>query len=396
VGRALDGIRILDFTRVVAGPACTSSLCGMGAEVLKIEPPEGDLMRRARPRRGGIALYWSQVNCGKLCLSLDLGKPEARAIVADLALHCDVVVENFRPGVMARMGLGPDELRGRKADLVYCSISGYGQDGASAMRRAYAPVIHAELGLIELGTHRGTDPVPEPVSHADFAVAAQATSAILAALFHRERTGEGQHIDVSMAETMLAIMEWTAIEANGGMGGEIPTFYPAKAVIVRLADGAWVQLPGNPATTFPTYAGMMGRKELLEEDRFATLEARFAHLDEVGEVIREWAATFPDRATFEARLAEARLPAGEVKRLRDIPDEDWARDRGAFVELDDGEGGTMRLPYSPLRFSGLDVGLRGRPAHQGEHNREVLARLLGYDEATLDRLEADEVLVGRS
>jgi crotonobetainyl-CoA:carnitine CoA-transferase CaiB-like acyl-CoA transferase len=392
----LDGIRILDFTRVVAGPACTNSLCAMGAEVLKVEPPEGDLMRRARPRRGGIALYWAQVNCGKLCLSLDLAKPEAREIAAGLAMRCDVVVENFRPGVMARMGLGPDTLCASKPDLVYCSISGYGQDGAAAMRRAYAPIIHAELGLIELGTHRGTDPVPEPVSHADFAVAAQASSAILAALFHRERTGEGQRIDVSMAETMLSIMEWTAIEANGGMRGETPTFYPAKAVIVRLGDGSWVQLPGNPATTLPTYLQMMDRTALLEEERFATVEARFAHLDEVNEVIREWAATFPDRATFEERLSEARLPAGEVKRLRDIPEEDWAKDRGAFVEIDDGQGGTMKLPYSPTRFSGLEVGVRGRPALQGEHNREVLADLLGYDAPSLDRLEADGVLIRRT
>ena len=209
VARALDGIRILDFSRVVAGPACTHSLVNLGADVVKVEPPEGDLMRRARPRRDGISLYFAQVNCGKRCISLDLDRPEGQHIAAELARHVDVIVENFRPGVMARMGLDPAELRAARPELIVCSISGYGQTGASAQRRAYAPVIHAELGLIELGTHRGTPPVPEPVSHADFAVAAQATSAILAALFHRQRTGEGQHVDVSMAETMLAVMEWT-------------------------------------------------------------------------------------------------------------------------------------------------------------------------------------------
>jgi crotonobetainyl-CoA:carnitine CoA-transferase CaiB-like acyl-CoA transferase len=395
MSRPLDGICVLDFSRVVAGPACTAALCNMGAEVLKIEPPEGDLLRRARPRRNGIALTWSQVNCGKLCLSFDLNRPEGRAIAAELAMEADVVVENFRPGVMARMGLGPDELRAGKPDLVYCSISGYGQDGPAAQRRAYAPVIHAELGLIELGTHRGTPPVPEPVSHADFAVASQATSAILAALFHRQRTGEGQHLDVSMAETMLAVLDWTAIEANGGMGDEIPTFYPAKAALVRVGDGSYVQLPGNPATTFPTYLKLMGRTELLNEERFATPKARSEHLDDVNAVIAEWALTFGDRAAFEGALASARLPAGEVKALRDIPNEDWAIARGAFATLDDGEGGTIRLPYSPMRFSAQEVGLRGTPAHQGQHNREVLARVLGYDAAQLDRLEADAVLVSR-
>jgi crotonobetainyl-CoA:carnitine CoA-transferase CaiB-like acyl-CoA transferase len=180
------------------------------------------------------------------------------------------------------------------------------------------------------------------------------------------------------------------------MGDELPTFFPAKAVIVRLGDGSHVQLPGFPPTTFPTYARLMGRADLLDEPRFATQAARYDHLDEVNAVIRTWAATFADRPAFEARLAEARLPAGEVKALRDIPGEDWARDRGAFAAVDDGEGATMLLPYSPIRFSGLEVGLRGRPAHQGQHNREVLAELLGYGDAELDRLEADGVLAARS
>ena len=121
-------------------------------------------------------------------------------------------------------------------------------------------------------------------------------SAVLAALFHRQRTGEGQHIDVSMAETMLAVMEWSAIEANGGMGDELPTFFPAKAVIVHLGDGSHVQLPGFPPTTFPTYARLMGRADLLDEPRFATQAARYEHLDEVNAVIRTWPATFADRS----------------------------------------------------------------------------------------------------
>ena len=394
--RALDGIRILDLSRVVAGPACTLSLANLGADVIKVEPPEGDLMRKARPRRGGISVYFAQVNCGKRCVSLDLDQAEGRRIAAELAARVDVVVENFRPGVMARLGLDPAALRAARPELIVCSISGYGQTGASAQRRAYAPVIHAELGLIELGTHRGTPPVPEPVSHADFAVAAQATGAILAALFHRQRTGEGQHVDVSMAETMLAVMEWSAIEANGGMGDALPTFYPAKATIVRLADGSHVQLPGFPPTTFPTYARLMGRPELLEEERFANAENRYRHLDEVNAVIAAWAATFADRPAFEARLAEARMPAGEVKAFRDIPDEPWARDRGAFVEVPDGADGTMLLPFSPVRFSGLDAGVRGRPAQQGEHNREVLSELFGYGPDDLARLEEAGVLVRRS
>ena len=234
----LAGVRVLAVEQYGAGPWGTLYLADLGAEVIKIEPPEGDVMRKARPVRGnGVSLIWAQVNTGKTCVCLDLDKPEGRAVARDLALAGDVVVENFRPGVMARLGLGPQELLEAKPELIYCSISGYGQHGDAARRRAYAPIIHAEMGLLDLGGEpRGLEPQPEPVSHADFAVGSQAATAICAALVGVARTGRGTHLDVSMAETMLAMMEWTAIEANGGMQGEIPTFWPAKAIIVRTAE----------------------------------------------------------------------------------------------------------------------------------------------------------------
>lgn len=392
----MQGIRVADFSRVVAGPACTRWLADLGADVVKLEPPEGDLTRKIKPRRGGISVYFSQVNCGKRCICVDLRTAGGVEVARRLALGSDVVVENFRPGVMARLGLGPDELRAERPDLVYCSISGYGQDGPAASRRAYAPVVHAEVGLVDYAaTARGTGPLPEPVSHADFAVASQATSAVLAALFWRERSGEGQHVDVSMAETLLAHMEFTSVEANGGPGDEPSIVNPARATIVRLADGSHVQLPGNPAATFPAMCRLMGRPDLLERDGFRTLEQRSGRLDEIDALVGEWAAGFPDVPTFEAFVGRERVAVGAVKRLADMPGQDWAVARGAFARVPDGVGGEVLLPRSPLRFSGLDVGARGRPAHQGEHNREVLVGLLGYDDADVDRLEAEGVLVSR-
>jgi crotonobetainyl-CoA:carnitine CoA-transferase CaiB-like acyl-CoA transferase len=394
--RPLDGIRIADFSRVVAGPACTRWLSDLGAEVIKLEPPEGDLTRKIKPRRAGVSVYFSQVNCGKSCICVDLARPEGRRIARELALASDVVVENFRPGVMARLGLGPEELRAERPDLVYCSISGYGQDGPAAGRRAYAPVVHAEAGLVDYAARaRGTRPMPEPVSHADFAVASQATSAILAALLWRERSGEGQHIDVSMAETLLAHMEFTAVEANGGPGDEVPIVNPARATIVQLADGSHVQLPGNPAATFPAMCRLMGREDLLDEPGFRSLEERAGRIDEIDAIVGTWAAGFADVASFEAYVGRERVAVGAVKRLGDLPQEDWAVARGAFAAVDDGGGGEVLLPFSPLRFSGLDVGVRGRPAQQGEHNREVLARVLGLGDDELDRLEGEGVLVSR-
>ncbi len=388
-------MRVADFTRVIAGPSCTQALVNLGAEVIKIEPPEGDVMRRARPVRGnGISVIWSQVNCGKTCICLDLDQPEGRAVARDLALAADVVVENFRPGVMARLGLGPDELLAAKPELIYCSISGYGQTGPAAHRRAYAPIIHAEMGLIDLGAEpRGLDPQPEPVSHADFAVGSQAATAICAALFGRSRTGRGTHLDVSMAETMLAMMEWTGIEANGGMGGEIPTFWPAKAFIVRTADGQFAQLPGNPATTFPAFTRCMGRTELLADPRFSNQRARFEHVADMSEIVRAWAATFPDRDALEAAMEPMKLPVGAIRRLGDIPDDPWSVERGAFTTVEDRNGGTLRLPYSTVRASGYEVGLHGRPATQGESNEEVLRSVLGLDAGTIAALREAGVLV---
>lgn len=394
--RPLEGIRVVDLTRVVSGPCCTLALANMGADVIKIEPPEGDLMRKAKPRRGGVALYWAQVNCGKRCVCVDLSNRAGQQLVRQLALTADVVVENFRPGVMARLGLDPAELRAEKPELIICSISGYGQSGLAAKRRAYAPIIHAEIGLIDLGAApRGIDPVPEPVSHADFAAGSQAATAICAALFARTRTGHGTHLDISMAETLLASMEWTAIEANGGMGDQIPTFYPAKAAMVRLGDGSWAQLPGSPASSFPSLARAMGRPELLADERFASHETRWTHLEDMLEIIRDWAVGFPNREALEAALDAERIPVGAVGRIRDLVDEPWVRERGVFVELDDGEGGTMLLPRSPSRSTDYEVGLSGRPALQGEHNREVFAETLGLDDATLDQLEADGILLKR-
>src|SRR4051794_38228989 len=152
--RPLDGIRVVDLSRVLSGPSCGKALVDLGADVVKIEPPEGDLTRTAHPRSGGIAVYFAQQNCGKRCVSIDLQSAAGREVALRLAVASDVVLENFRPGVMDRLGLGYNAVRGRNPAVVYCSITGYGQDGAMAQRRAYAPVMHAELGLMEFTARR--------------------------------------------------------------------------------------------------------------------------------------------------------------------------------------------------------------------------------------------------
>ena len=388
----LNGIRVIDLTRVVAGPCCTRTLADLGAEVIKIEPPDGDLLRRGVPKVGGVAVGYAQQNAGKQHLSIDLSREEGQALVLALAADADVLVENYRPGVAERLGLGYDAVRARREDIVYCSISGYGQTGPAAQRRAYAPVIHAELGLIDLNAReRGTDPVPEAVSHADFAVGAQAATGILAALVHRLRTGQGRHLDVSMAETMLAVNEWTAVEANGGFGDEISPFRPGKAALLKFPDGAWIQVPGNPTTWIFGVARALGKEDELEARGWTEPRLTQGRDEEIKALMQTWAAEFPTREAFEAALASARIPLGEVKPLAGVADEDWAVARRAFTEIPLGDE-RIRIPRSPFRIADGEIGPRGGATVRGGDNRRTLKALLGKSDAEIDALEAAGVL----
>jgi len=386
---------VLDLSRVLSGPSCGKALADLGADVIKVEPPEGDLTRTAQPRVGGFPVYFAQQNCGKRCISVDLGADAGRKVVERLAAACDVVLENFRPGVLDRLGLGYDAVRGRNPRVVYCSISGYGQDGRMAGRRAYAPVMHAELGLMEFTARRlHGEPRAEAVSHADLYAGAQATVGILAALVQRDRSGEGQHVDVSMAEVMLQSSEWTAVELAGGQGDLLHIFGSFNAPVLRLGDGTVVHVPGDPVSSFPGWCEAMQRPELLADERFATRAARNDNRDAMLALFEEFAATFTSFDDFERAVGVGKLAAGAMQRLADAPDTDWALDRDAFVDVGD-DTEPLRLPRSPFRFSGADAGTAGRPAWQGQHNREVLRELLGMPDAEIDRLERDGVLVAR-
>jgi len=394
----LEHVRVLDLSRVLSGPSCGKALADLGADVIKVEPPEGDLTRTAQPRVGGFPAYFAQQNCGKRCLSVDVRIDAGRELVADLAAACDVVLENFRPGVLDRLGFGYAAIRARNPKIVYCSITGYGQDGPMANRRAYAPVMHAELGLMEFSARKlRSEPRQESVSHADLYSGVQATVAILAALLQRERTGEGQHVDVSMAEVMLQATEWTAVELAADPDRDLLHLFGSfNAPVLRLGDGTIVHVPGDPVSSFPAWCVAMGRPELTEDERFATREARHANRDAMLALFQEFAATFNEFDDFEAALGTARLAVGQMRPLRDVGTAEWAREREALVDVGGDEGGPLLLPRSPFRFSNASAGTNGRPAWQGQHNREVLRAVLGMSDDAIDRLEADGVLVSRT
>ncbi|HMC42336.1 MAG TPA: CoA transferase [Acidimicrobiales bacterium] len=391
----LQGIRVLDLSRVLSGPSCGKALGDLGADVIKVEPPEGDLTRTAQPRVGGIPVYFAQQNCGKRCVSVDLQTEEGRDIVLRLASRCDVVLENFRPGVTVRLGLGYQRVRALNPGVVYCSITGYGQEGPAAGRRAYAPVMHAEMGLMEFTARKLELHVqPEAVSHADLYAGVHATVGILAALVQRERTGEGQHIDLSMAEVMLQATEWTAVELAGGEGGRFHVFGGFHAPVLRLADGTVVCVPGDPVSTFPAWTRAMGHPELLQEERFATHVARAANRASMVALLQDFASGFDRFEDFEAAIGTQRIAVGRVRSLGEAATADWAVARGALVDCGEGEE-PLLLPRSPFRFSDATAGTHGRAAWQGQHNAEVLGELLGLTKEDCAALEAKGVLAQR-
>jgi CoA:oxalate CoA-transferase len=398
--RPLDGIRVLDFTRVLSGPHATRMLCDLGADVIKIEPPEGDITRTVNPRVNGLATYFVQQNVGKRNISLDTRKPEAVDLLLRVADHCDVVIENFRPGVLDRMGLGYEAVAARNPGVVYASISGYGSDGPWASRRAYAPVVGAETGITkEQGDVRDGQYANDPFSHADVYTAMEAASAILAALFNRSRTGRGDRIEITMAETMLYVNEHAHDQL---WDGEVPaewirSFDPAAYPVLPAGNGESVVISGHPAErgTFERFMNAIGRPDVIDDPRFGDVPSRLAHFTDLLDILREWAVTVDNPQTIEAAMGEHGLATGTLRSLRDVCETDWAKERGVVVEVSDRGGGTLRVPNTPWRFASGDVGLRGEPRYRGEDNRAVLGELLDLDAATLDRLETEAVLSSR-
>jgi CoA:oxalate CoA-transferase len=396
----LSGIRVLDFSRVLAGPHCTRMLSDMGADVIKLEPPDGDLTRYASPRINGLSAYFVQQNSGKRNISIDLSTPQGAEIAVALAGTADVLVENYRAGVMHRLGLGVEALTSKYPRLIYASISGYGATGPWVERRAYASVVGAESGLTKLqGDARGGEYANDPLSHADTYTALELTTAVLAALYQREQTGRGQSIDVSMAETMLFVND----HLNGELwdGPEDPTairnFGPGDYIVFRTADDTPVIISGHPAEkgTFAQFLEAFDIPEVADDPRFADVASRLANGAELRQVLLEAATRIPDWPTFEARSSGVGLAVGRVLSGRDLAESEWAEARGAISEVSDRAGGTIRIPNPPWHFSDADVGLRGGPKYRGEDNREVLQDLLGFDDATIDGLEADGVLSSR-
>jgi crotonobetainyl-CoA:carnitine CoA-transferase CaiB-like acyl-CoA transferase len=395
----LDGIRVVDFSRVLAGPHCAKTLLDLGAEVIKIEPPGGDLSRRAFPNSGGISGYYAQQNAGKRNVSIDLNVAGARDVALRLCDAADVIVENFRPGALAAFGLDYTSVSARNPAVVYASISGYGQHGPWRSRMAYAPTVQAETGITaNTAEHfeRTSELRSDSLSHADVYSGLHAAIAILACLTDRERTGQGQYIDVAMAAVMLSINERVHVDlSDDELGDERP--------ILGATDGPFFEGPhgerfASPMSligsmSFPFYLAAMRRPDLGKDPRFLTPELRLRNLAALHRIVQEWIWTFGDMESLDAQLDEAKIATGRVRSIREFADSDWAREWNAVRTVSDRSGGQIKIPGRPWHFADQPTAGEGQlAARQGEHNAHILTEL-GFSGSEIRAFEASGALV---
>jgi crotonobetainyl-CoA:carnitine CoA-transferase CaiB-like acyl-CoA transferase len=375
---ALYGLRVLDFTTTIAGPHCTRLLADLGAEIIKIEPPEGDMMRTRAPLRAGASTSFGQLNAGKKSVVLDLKSPRAVAAARRLTATADVVVENFRPGVMRRFGLDYAVLKEVRPDLIYCAISGYGQTGPSAELPAYAPTIHAASGYdraqiaYQLEQRR---PDYCGIYIADVLSGTYAFGAIMTALYQRQATGKGQMIDVSMLECMLSL---TLSEIQAA---QFPVKPPGRPIFgpVATQDG-YIMLAVASERTFRNLAAASGNPDWIEDPRFAHYEDRRAHWGELIDALEEWSKALTTDEVQEI-FDRHGVPSSPYRTVREAMADPQIAHRRAFAEVTDA-GGTFLALNPPFRLSAAPAAAQPTVAGLGEHTKEILAAI-GFTPADL-------------
>ena len=370
----LEGVRVVDFTTTIAGPHCTRLLADCGAEVIKLEAPDGgDMMRSRPPLRDGASSSFGQLNTGKKSVVLDLKRPEAVAIVKRLVETADVVVENFRPGVMQRFGLDYPTLKAVKPGLIFCAISGYGQTGPSAGLPAYAPVIHASSGydLAHLA-YQGVERRPDycGIYIADVVTGTYAFGAIMTSLYQREHTGEGQLIDVSMLESMLSL---TLSEIQLA---QFPIAPPGRPVFgpIETKDG-WLNLSVASERTFQNLAAAAGRRDWIDDPRFAKYPDRRANWGQLIDELESWSSHLP-KAEVQAIFDKHGVPSSPYRTVKEAMADAQLAHRHSLTEIHD-KGGTFRALNPPFRMSNGETAAKPFVVSLGANTEAVLAEL-GY------------------
>jgi formyl-CoA transferase len=384
----LEGIRVLDVTQVMAGPFCAMLLCDMGADVIKVEPPGGDWTRHLAGAVGAESPAFNAVNRGKRGLVLDLKQPAAQGAFRRLARRADVIVENYRPGVMARFGLDYAALSKEHPPLVYASISGYGQTGPSASRGGFDLVAQGVSGIMSITGAPDGPPVKAGVPLTDLGAGLFALAGILAALQCRERTGRGQHVDTSLVEAGIALSVWEATEYFSGGGVPQPTGsahrLSAPYQAFRCSDG-YITVGAASDRTFARLCELVGHDEWTRDPRFTTNARRVEHRPALAALIEAITAAEP-RAYWLERLDAAGIPCGPINTYEEVFRDAHVLAREMLIDVDHPALGRTRTLGTPIKMSETPLDPRRRAPLLGEHTDEVL-REAGYTGADIAALE---------
>jgi crotonobetainyl-CoA:carnitine CoA-transferase CaiB-like acyl-CoA transferase len=375
----LAGVRVIDLSSMMAGPHCARLLADQGADVIKVESLTGDHMRKLRPRKQGHSRFFGQLNVGKRSVALDLKQPRGHQALMALASRADVLVEAWRPGVAAKLGLGYDECRTVNGRLVYCSISGYGQQGPDAGRAAFAPVIHAASGYdmaMQPYQPPGSPPPTTGVYVGDILGGTVAYGSVVTALLRRDRTGQGARVDVSLVDSMMSVLVYELQAAQAGVTDTRVSHPPLPTL-----DG-WVAVTIVNDGTWSAMTRAMGRPELAGDGRYRDVASRTEHWDELQAAMAAWScALSTDEA--ETRLLAAGVPAARHRTSADLLADEHLLSRGTFPGVADAAG-EFRSMAGPFRLDDVVTPAAGsRVPALGEHTVEVLESVAGLPAAAV-------------
>lgn len=397
----LEGVRVLDFTQYLAGPSCTRLLAELGADIIKVEiAPWGDPTRAGIPRKNGRAGGFVQQNRGKRSVCLDLSKPESIELCKELAAQVDILVENHPLGVMERRGLGYEALKAVNPRLIYVSVTGFGQSGPYTEKTCFDFIAQAVSGVMHMTGDPEGPPTFVGIGLGDTNAGFHAFAGVGYALYRRDRTGEGTHLDVSMVDALFHMQE-TAVHAASMTDGEyVPMrqgrhYQPLSPAGTFKAPEGWIvilctqnQMPGLWAA--------MGRPEFAEDPRFAKNQGRLDNRDALTAEIEAWMATFATDAEVLAALEAHRVPCGPVLSPADALEHPYFVERNMVRTVVDPLAGEFKIPGFPLKFSDAPPELDLPTSALGQHNRDVLRDVLGYDDASIDAMEEAGILASRN
>lgn len=394
-GAALAGVRVLDLSRMLAGPFCTALLADVGGEVIKVEAPGvGDDARQFAPRKGGESGYFMLLNRGKKSITLNLKSPDGLALLRQLTSKCDVLVENFKPGVTRRLGVDYPTLRAVNPRLVYASISGFGQSGPLAHRPAYDIIAQAMGGLMSITGMPDGPPTRVGESFGDLCAGTYTAWGILVALMARERTGEGQHVDVAMVDSIFALLvtALTQYLYGGTIPGRVGNRHPISTPYdsYRTRDGH-VIIAVATDNLFHRLATAMGCPELASDPRFSSDEERTRHEPVLRATIEKWT----EGQTVEevvATLEAAAVPASPIWTVDQAANSDHIKFRNLLTQVQHPTAGLITLLQQPVQFSDTPGRIQGPPPLLGEHTETVLSSLLGLESGTIEALRQGGVI----